>query len=64
MSISGGYQEYIGGYHEYIGGCSVHRGGGRERDMMHIGEQVDKIFSISIENPDILNILRCTHDIP
>ena len=49
-----------GGYHEYIGGCSVHR-----RDIMiHVGEQLDKILSISIENSDVLNIPRCTHDIP
>ena len=54
MSTSEGYHEYIGGYHEYIGGCSVHR-----RDIMiHVGEQLDKILSISIENPDILNIPR------
>ena len=72
MSTSGGYHEYIGGYHEYIGGCSVHR-----RDIMiHVGEQLDKILSISIENSDVLNIPRCTehpdvlmissgtHDIP
>ena len=45
-----------GGYHEYIGGCSVHRGD----IMMHVGEQADKHLSISIENPDVLNILRCT----
>ena len=51
--------QYIGGYHEYIEGCLVHR-----RDiMMHVGgyydacgEQVDKILSISIENPEVLNI--------
>ena len=50
----------VGGYHEYIGGCSVHR-----RDIMiHVGEQLDKILSISIENSDVLNIPRCTHDIP
>ena len=49
-----------GGYHEYIGGCSVHW-----RDIMiHVGEQLDKILSISIENPNVLNIPRCTHDIP
>ena len=60
MSTSEGYHEYIGGYHEYIGGCSVHR-----RDIMiHVGEQLDKILSISIENFDVLNIPRCTHDIP
>ena len=48
-----------GGYHEYIGGCSVHR-----RDIMiHVGEQLDKILSISIENSDVLNIPRCIHDI-
>ena len=32
--------------------------------MMYVGEQVDKNLSISIENPDVLNISRCTHDIP
>ena len=48
MSTSGG------------GGCSVHRGD----IMMHVGEQVGKNLSISIENPDVLNISRCTHDIP
>ena len=52
FSTSEGYHEYIGGYHEYIGGCSVHR-----RDIMiHVGEQLDKILSISIENSDVLNI--------
>ena len=30
--------------------------------MIHVGEQLDKILSISIENPDVLNIPRCTHD--
>ena len=45
-----------GGYHEYIGGCSVHR-----RDIMiHVGEQLDKILSSSIENSDVLNIHQCT----
>ena len=49
-----------GGYHEYIRGCSVHR-----RDIIiHVGEQLDKILSISIENSDVLNIPRCTHGIP
>ena len=53
MSTSGDVQ--------YIGGCSVHR-----RDIMiHVGEQLDKILSISIENCDVLMIFpRCTHDIP
>ena len=76
----GGYYEYIGqcsvhwrdtmstsgGYHEYIGGCLVHR-----RDIMiYVGEQLDKILSISIENsdalniPDVLNIPRCTEHPP
>ena len=39
--------------------------------MIHVGKQLDKILSISIENLDVLNIprfthdiLRCTHDIP
>ena len=52
MSTSGGYHEYIGGYHEYIRGCSVHW-----RDIMiHVGQQLHKILSISIENSDVLNI--------
>ena len=56
----GGNHDECGGYHEYIRGCSVHR-----RDIMiHVGEQLDKILSISIENSDVLNIPRCTHDIP
>ena len=42
----------LGGYHEYIGGYSVHQAD----IMMHVGEQVDKSLSISIENPDVLNI--------
>ena len=52
FSTLGRYHEYSRGYHEYIGGCSVHQGD----IMMHVGEQVDKILSISIENPDVLNI--------
>ena len=40
--------------------CSLHRGD----IMMHVGEQGDKSLSISIENSDVLNIPRCTHDIP
>ena len=32
--------------------------------MMHVGEQGDKSLSIYIKNPDVLNISRCTHDIP
>ena len=32
--------------------------------MMHVGEQGDESLSIYIENPDALNIPRCTHDIP
>ena len=48
------------GCHEYNGRSSVHR-----RDIMiHVGEQLDKILSISIENSDVLNIPRYTHDIP
>ena len=54
--------------------CSVHRGDTMSTSgdiMMHVGEQVDKSLSISIENSDLLNIptfthdiSRCTHDIP
>ena len=50
----------LGRYHQYIGGCLVHQ----EDVMMHVGEQVVKSLSISIENPDVLNIPQCTHDIP
>ena len=32
--------------------------------MMHVEEQGDKSISTCIENPDVLNISRCTHDIP
>ena len=85
MNTSGGYHEYIGGvqyiggYHEYIGGCSVDRGDIMSTSgdimstsgdiMMNVGEQVSKNLSISIENPDVLNIPhvlnipRYTHDI-
>ena len=74
MMHVGGYHEYIGGcsvhwgdtmstsmgYHEYVGVYSVHWGD----IMIHVGEQVGKNLSISIENPNVLNIPRCTHDIP
>ena len=32
--------------------------------MMHVGEQVDKSLSSSIENLDVLNTPLCAHDIP
>ena len=32
--------------------------------MMYVEEQGDQSLSISIENPDVLNIARCIHDIP
>ena len=60
MSTSGDTMSTSGGYHEYIGGCSVHQGD----IMMQVGEQVGKNLSISSENPDVLNIPQCTHDIP
>ena len=69
----------LGEYHEYIRGCSVHRGiswcmwgiswvhqgmfSTSGDIMIHVGEQVGKNLSISIENPDVLNIPQCTHDI-
>ena len=62
----GGCHEYIGGYHEYIGGCFSTLGD----IMMHVGGQVGKNLSISLEDPDVLNIPQCaehprrTHDIP
>ena len=73
MSTSGGFHDECGGYHEYIGGCSIHQraamstsGGYHEYEgyQCTCGEQLDKILSISIENSDVLNIPRCTHDIP
>ena len=60
MSTLGDTMSTLGGYHEYIGGYSVHQG----HIMMHVGEQVDKSLSISIENPNVLNISRCAHHIP
>ena len=69
MSRSGGYISWcmwgiswvhqgntmntLGGYYEYIGDI-----------MMHVGEQVGKNLPISVENPNVLNIPWCTHDIP
>ena len=51
-----------------IGGIpSVHRGDIMSTSgdiMMHVGEQVGKNLSISIENPNVLNILRCTEHPP
>ena len=47
----------------YIRGISwVHRGmfSASGDIMMHVGEQVGKNLSISIENPDVLNIPQCT----
>ena len=32
--------------------------------MIHVEEQVGEDLSISIENPNVLNIPRFTHDIP
>ena len=32
--------------------------------MMHVGEQVGKSLSISIENPDVLSIPQCTEHPP
>ena len=51
MSASGGVQ-YIRGYHDACGDIMSTSGD----IMMHVGEQVDKSLSISIENPDVLNI--------
>ena len=54
MNSSGEYHEYIGGCHEYIGG--YHDSCGRV--------SLIKAFHFSIENPDVLNIPQCSHDIP
>ena len=51
MSTSGENHEYNGGVHR--GDTMIHVGG---------GGQGDKSLSIYIENPDVLNIPRCTHD--
>ena len=60
FSTSGEIMSTSGGYLEYIGRCSVY-----QRDItIHVGEQLNKILSISIENLDVLNIPRCIHDIP
>ena len=56
--------QYIGGGISTSGGCHEYIGGGGEDIMMHVGEQVDESLSIYVENPDVLNIPRCTHDIP
>ena len=42
----------LGGYYEYIGDIMMHVGD----IMMHVGEQVGKNLSISVENPDVVNI--------
>ena len=47
----GGYHEYIGGYYEYTGGCS-------ERFLPTCSPTCIMI------SPNVLNILRCTHEIP
>ena len=70
FSTSGGYHEYIGrcSVHQgdimmhvgdimmHVGDIMMHMGD----IMMHVGEQVGKNLSISIENPDVLNIPQCT----
>ena len=60
----GAYHDKCGGYHEYIGGCSVHRG--YHPDVLMVSPTFIMIcphISIMI-SPDVLNIPRCTHDIP
>ena len=65
MMHVGGYYDACGGYQECIRGCLVHWEDTMSTSgnvqyigdiMMHVGEQVDKIVSISIENPNVLNI--------
>ena len=57
--------QYIGGVQYIVWIPWVHRGiSWARRGISWVGEQVSKNFSISIENPDVLNIPRCTHDIP
>ena len=60
FSTLGDIMTNVRGYHEYIEGCSVHR----MDIIIHVGEQLNKILSISIENSNVLNIPQCTHDIP
>ena len=38
--------------------------GGGGNIMIHVGEQVGENLSISIENPNVLNIPRCTEHPP
>ena len=79
FSTSGGYHYACGGYHEYIGGCSVDRGYheyigdimSTSGDVQYIGEyhdacgeQVGKNLSISIENPNVLNMPQSTEHPP
>ena len=55
------------GYHEYIRDIMSTSGDVqyiRGISMIYVGKQHGKILSISIENPDVLNIPQCTHDIP
>ena len=68
------------GYHEYIGGIPwEHRGiswvhwrmfSTSEGIMIHVGGNLIKSFQFLLKtpmywtSPDVLNILRCTHDIP
>ena len=59
FSTSGGYHDERGGYHDERGGIPwVHwrMFSTSEGIMIHVGEQLDKIFSISIENSNVLNI--------
>ena len=49
-----------GEYHEDIRGCSVHLGD----IIMHVEEEGDKSLSVDIENPNVLNMPRCTHHVP
>ena len=73
FSTSGGYHDCIGGHLEYIGGCSIHRGD----IMIHVGDimstsgdvQYIRAFNLnrrlsSTYPPDVLNMPRCTQDIP
>ena len=60
----GGFMSTLGGV-QYIGETPwVHQGGFMSTSGGYVGEQGDKVLLIYNENPDVLNMPRCTHDNP
>ena len=52
----------LAGYHEYIGECSVHRGGGREGIMMHVGENIVSTSGMFSTSGDSMSRLGGYHE--